>query len=145
MTTRSSVLAITRRRSLTALMLFVLALPAGSPLAREVSCRTDDARHEAPITRTFLGYACREPECAAHKAGFAWADRHGVTNAAACAAADDAAFGEGCRAFTDLAGTAEQSGFEWARANELPDDCDCAGAGPRFAAGCEAFVRAFGR
>jgi len=143
MTTRSSVLA-TRPRSPTALMLLVLALPAGASLAGDMRCRAD-ARHEPPGTRTFLGYACRQPDCAAHKAGFAWADRQGVTDAAACAEADDVAFGEGCRAFTEVAGTAEQSGFEWARANELPDDCACAGAGPRFAAGCEAFVRAFGR
>ena len=39
----------------------------------------------------------------------------------------------------------EQAGFEWARENELDDDCRCDGAGPRFAAGCEAFVRGFGR
>ena len=141
MTARSSGLAA-RRRSITVLILFLLALPAGS-LARD-GCAVDGGG-EAPRTRAFLGYVCREPECAAHKAGFAWADRHGLTDAAACADADDAAFGEGCRAFIGLAGTAEQSGFEWARANALPDDCSCDGAGPRFAAGCEAFVRAFGR
>jgi hypothetical protein len=141
--TRSSVLAV-RRRSLTQLMPIVLALFARPSLAGDAGCG-GDVRHETQDTRTFLGYTCREPECAAHKAGFAWADRHGVTEAAACAEAEEVAFGEGCRAFTELAATAEQSGFEWARANALPDDCSCDGAGPRFAAGCEAFVRAFGR
>jgi hypothetical protein len=94
---------------------------------------------------SFLGFACHDRDCAAHKAGFAWADRHGLADAAACAEADDAAFVEGCRAFADLAVTAEQSGFEWARENELADDCLCDGAGPRFAAGCEAYVVGFGR
>jgi hypothetical protein len=142
--TRSTILAAASRCSLTTLILFLLALSAGPSRAGDVRCG-GDARHEAQVARTFLGYACREAECAAHKAGFAWADRHGVTDAAACVDAEDVAFGEGCRAFTELAATAEQSGFEWARANALPDDCSCDGAGPRFAAGCEAFVRAFGR
>jgi len=141
--TRSSILAM-RPRSLTQWMPILLALCAGSSLAGDAGCG-GDVRHETKGTRMFLGYVCREPECAAHKAGFAWADRHGVTEAAACAQAEEVAFGEGCRAFTELAATAEQSGFEWARANALPDDCSCDGAGPRFAAGCEAFVRAFGR
>ena len=132
-----------RRRPLLAVVLLPLLSP-GSSAARDAGCLVE-SRREAQAVATFLGYACREPDCGAHKAGFAWADRHGVTDAAACAEADDAAFGEGCRAFAERAVTAEQSGFEWARANALPDDCSCGGAGPRFAAGCEAFVRAFGR
>ncbi len=94
---------------------------------------------------SFLGYACRDAECAAHKAGFAWADRQGLSDAAACVDAEEAAFVEGCRAFAELAVTAEQSGFEWARENEVADDCLCGGAGPRFAAGCEAYVGGFAR
>ena len=53
---------------------------------------------------SFLGYACRDAECAAHKAGFAWADRQGITDPAACVEAEDAAFIEGCRAFAELDG-----------------------------------------
>ena len=126
--------------------LFVLIplLSPGSSAARDAACLVE-SRREAQAVATFLGYACRDPDCAAHKAGFAWADRHGITDPAACADADDAAFAEGCRAFAELTVTAEQSGFEWARAHGLADDCSCGGAGSRFAAGCEAFVRAFGR
>jgi hypothetical protein len=137
---RSSVLAA-RGRSLPALVLLLLA---GSSSARDDGCAVEP-RREAQAVHIFLGYTCRDPDCGAHKAGFAWADRQGISDAAACADADDVGFGEGCRAFAELSVTAEQSGFEWARANALPDDCACGGAGPRFAAGCEAFVRAFGR
>lgn len=138
---RSSVV-VARRHSPSGVVLVLLMLRAASAVAS--ACPIEPG-HAAQPPRSFLGYACREPECAAHKAGFAWADRQGIADSAACADADDAAFGEGCRAFAELAVTAEQSGFEWARANALPDDCRCGGAGPRFAAGCEAFVRAFGR
>ena len=105
-----------------------------------------DAGAPAPgRARTFLGFACRDAGCAAHKAGFAWADREGIDDVAACGGTDEAAFEEGCRAFAGASVTAEQSGFQWAAENALGDDCDCSGAGARFAAGCEAFVRGFGR
>ena len=139
---RSSVPAA-RQRSQLALVLLLLA--AGPSAAQEVGGCPAEAGREAQAVHTFLGYTCRDPDCGAHKAGFAWADRQGISDAAACADADDVAFGEGCRAFAERSVTAEQSGFEWARANALLDDCACGGAGPRFAAGCEAFVRAFGR
>jgi len=93
--------------------------------------------------RAFFGYACRDDECASHKAGFAWADRGGITDPEACREAEDDAFNEGCRAFADDAVTAEQAGFEWARENEVVDACLCGGAGPRFEAGCEAYVTGF--
>jgi len=141
---RSSIHLTRRRCALFAVVLSWLALASGPTVARDAAC-AGESRHEAQTVHSFLGYACRDPDCGAHKAGFAWADRQGITDAAACASAEDAAFGEGCRAFVERAVTAEQSGFEWARANALPDDCSCGGAGPRFAAGCEAFVRAFGR
>jgi hypothetical protein len=48
-------------------------------------------------------------------------------------------------AFVEDVVTAEQSGFEWARENEIVDECYCRGAGPRFEAGCEAYVAGFGR
>jgi hypothetical protein len=120
-------------------LLLMLAAGAATPL-HAGTCPPDLHGRRATEARSFLGYACRDAECAAHKAGFAWADRHGIADAAACAEADDAAFVEGCRAFAELAVTAEQSGFEWARDNELDEDCLCGGAGSRFAAGCEAYV-----
>ena len=94
--------------------------------------------------RSFLGYACEEPDCAAHKAGFAWADRMGVTDPRDCAVASLAGFEQGCRAFAEETVTAEQSGFECARENEVVDVCLCRGAGPRFEAGCDAHVTGFG-
>jgi hypothetical protein len=115
----------------------------GPRLAGAAACAAADRVPYEP--RVFLGYACRDGECAAHKAGFAWADRQGVADTQACAEAEDDAFVEGCRAFAEQSVTAEQSGFEWARDNELGDDCLCGGAGPRFAAGCEAYVTGFGR
>ena len=57
---------------------------------------------------------------------------------------DEGTFEEGCRAFVVDAVTAEQAGFEWARENELVEACLCSGAGPRFQAGCEAYVVGFG-
>ncbi|HET7203117.1 MAG TPA: hypothetical protein VFI92_07080 [Steroidobacteraceae bacterium] len=121
--------------------LLVFGAGAASTL-HAASCRPETSR-PAYGERSFLGYACRDAECAAHKAGFAWADRQGISDPAACVDAEDAAFVEGCRAFAELAVTAEQSGFEWARENELADDCLCSGAGHRFAAGCEAYVGGF--
>jgi hypothetical protein len=104
-----------------------------------------EARADVPYApRAFLGYLCREPGCDAHKAGFAWADRHGYADSRACLEAEDAGFVEGCRAFAEEAVTAEQAGFEWARENEVSETCLCAGAGPRFEAGCEAYVAGFG-
>lgn len=132
------------RLALVTISLALLAFGAGTgPALRAASCPPDGRQPYAD--RSFLGFACRDHECAAHKAGFAWADRQGIAHPAACADADDAAFVEGCRAFAALAGTAEQSGFEWARENEVADDCLCSGAGPRFAAGCEAYVGGFAR
>jgi len=91
----------------------------------------------------FLGFACGEDACAKQKAGFAWADRSDITNARGCGETGEPGFLEGCQAFTEAV-TAEQSGFEWALENEVADDCLCRGGGPRFAAGCEAYVAGFG-
>lgn len=90
-----------------------------------------------------MGYACRDERCTSHKAGFDWAERNGIEEARACQARNDVAFTEGCRAYADEAVTAEQAGFQWARDNGLADPCLCAGAGPGFEAGCEAWVRSF--
>jgi hypothetical protein len=139
-----------RRSQVTALVwlnMFAALLVAAAGLAaadrRMGTC--DDVELREPYgLPTFLGYACQDATCAAHKAGFAWADRQGISDPLACADVDDPAFAEGCRAFAEQAVTAEQSGFEWARENDLADDCRCTGAGPRFAAGCEAYVTGFG-
>jgi hypothetical protein len=130
----------------TAIVIASLSLLLADPAratARASACAVAD--REPHAARSFLGHACHDDDCAAHKAGFGWADRQGLADAAACAAAEDEAFVEGCTAFVELVVTAEQSGFAWARENEFDDDCLCDGAGPRFAAGCEAFVRGFGR
>ncbi len=89
---------------------------------------------------TFLGFECADAWCAAHKSGFAWADRSRITDKRACIDVGDLAFREGCHVFAANTVTAEQSGFEWARENEVTDPCFCRGAGRRFQAGCEAYV-----
>jgi hypothetical protein len=93
--------------------------------------------------RTFLGYACGDNDCGQHKAGFAWAELNAITDPRSCRFAEDADFGEGCRAYAEENVTAEQSGFEWARENELVERCQCRGAGSRFEAGCEAYIAGF--
>jgi hypothetical protein len=98
--------------------------------------------YAAPV---FLGYACRDRECNAHKSGFAWAERNAVTDARECVASPNPAFVEGCRAFVEEAVTPEQAGFEWARENELDATCRCRGGGAGFEAGCAAYVTESGR
>ena len=51
--------------------------------------------------RAFFGYACRDEECASHKAGFAWADRGGITDVRELPRGRGRRFNEGCRAFAD--------------------------------------------
>jgi hypothetical protein len=98
----------------------------------------------APGTRTpyadwsFFGYACTDA-CSGQKAGFAWAERNGIAQAAACTA-QGSARAQGCRTYAEAAVTAEQAGFEWARENDVTDPCDCSGAGRAFRAGCEAYL-----
>ncbi len=133
-------------------MLMVLTAPwvAGFPLigtssaiagARKEPCAapSDGVPYEP---RTFLGYACVD-DCAAHKVGFAWAERHGIADAAACMLANRSS-AQGCRAYVEEAVTAELAGFEWARENEIADPCRCYGAGPGFTAGCRAYLVSVG-
>jgi hypothetical protein len=120
----------------------VSSLSSGNPRATDACA--PDALRQPYAPRSFLGYACEEPDCALHKAGFAWADRMGVTDPLDCAVAGLAGFEQGCRAFAEETVTAEQAGFEWARENEVADGCLCRGAGPRFEAGCDAYVAGFG-
>lgn len=135
--------SMTRRRAVVVLAA-IMGFGSGAPVqATTGSCLLTTRQPYAPYG--FLGFACRDFECAAHKSGFAWADRAGITAAADCLEAADEGFAEGCRAFVEDVVTAEQSGFAWARENEIVDDCLCRGAGPRFEAGCEAYVAGFGR
>jgi hypothetical protein len=133
-----------RSSGLTLLCIGVLGLPAGVPARNGVADACDPASsRQLDAARSFLGYACRDDRCNSHKAGFDWAERNGVVDTRACTARNDPGFAEGCRAFVEDAVTAEQAGFEWARENEFGDSCHCAGAGPRFEAGCEAYVAGF--
>jgi hypothetical protein len=119
---------------------FAPAIPAQ---AAGTACAMETRQPYAPYV--FLGFACRDRDCSAHKAGFAWADRGGIKEPAGCTGTGDAGFQEGCIAYAEDVVTAEQSGFEWARENEIIDDCHCRGAGTRFEAGCEAYVAGFSR
>jgi hypothetical protein len=87
---------------------------------------------------TFFGYACTDA-CREQKAGFAWAERNGIADMAACAA-QAGGRAQGCLAYAGAVVTAEQAGFEWARENEVTDRCACAGAGRGFRAGCEVYL-----
>jgi hypothetical protein len=140
-----------RRHASAHTLLTVLVLLSAAWVAKGAEARADTgtpawnchgatARVPPIAPRSFLGRACRDDDCAGHKAGFAWADRNGIGDARDCAEAEDPTFVEGCEAFAAIPGTAEQAGFAWARDNGLDDRCRCGGAGPRFEAGCEAFV-----
>ncbi|MGI9245661.1 MAG: hypothetical protein ACR2I8_03000, partial [Steroidobacteraceae bacterium] len=93
---------------------------------RSPAC-TGAGPRQAYAPGTFGGYLCREPDCAAHKAGFAWAEAGALTDIRSCTRAADPAGVEGCRAFVEDAVTPEQAGFEWARENEVADPCRCRG------------------
>ena len=118
------------------------SLPGCSTAAAAAGCAPMARQPAAPFA--FMGFACVDPGCAEHKAGFAWAERAGLGSAAGCARGGTPRWQEGCRAFVRDAVTPEQSGFQWARANEIGDPCLCQGAGPRFQEGCEAYVVGFG-
>jgi hypothetical protein len=133
-----------------ACLIFAAALFAGvraharadAPPSGSTECNGAAGRTQP---HSFLGRPCRNTGCDSHKAGFAWADRGGITNAGDCLGAEDPGFAEGCRAFVEDAVTAENAGFQWARENDVDEPCRCGGAGPRFEAGCEVYVRTVGR
>jgi hypothetical protein len=58
----------------------------GAPAARQ---RAEDS-HVDPCS----------PDCAAHAAGYAWAEQHGISEPSECEG-DSVAFVEGCRAFAE--------------------------------------------
>lgn len=117
--------------------LFSVAMIGTTSAQAEPACVFDGREPYMPWV--FLGYACAG-HCREHKAGFAWAERNGIGNPAACAGSEGD-FMEGCRAYAEYAVTAEQAGFEWAGENDLANACDCGGAGDAFRAGCEAYLR----
>lgn len=88
--------------------------------------------------RTFLGYAC-EDDCERQKAGFAWAESHGVARGVQCEVLPRQE-SRGCLAFLDAARSAELAGFRWGLENEIVDVRLCGGAGSRFEAGCRRAV-----
>jgi hypothetical protein len=120
--------------------LFLLLMGGTAHVRAEMACA--DGAREAYAPWVFFGYAC-DGHCRTHKAGFAWAERNGIADPAACTGRDHG-FTQGCRAYAEYLVTAEQAGFEWARENELANACDCSGAGDAFRAGCEAYLQAGG-
>ena len=120
--------------------LFSVAMIGTANSQAEPACGFD--ARESDLPWVFLGYACAG-HCCEHKAGFAWAERNGIGNPAACTGREGG-FTEGCRAYAEYAVTAEQAGFEWAVENDLANRCDCGGAGDAFRAGCEAYLREAG-
>jgi hypothetical protein len=115
----------------------VLALTlAVGTTARATGC--PDAALERYEPRSFLGYAC-EDDCQRQKAGFAWAERHQVTDPADCGQLPPAV-AEGCRAYVEESLTPEEAGYRWALENETTDLCMCDGAGEGFRVGCLAIV-----
>ena len=105
--------------------------PAAVPAEPDRGCEVYQAR-------TFFGYACRV-DCAPHKAGFAWAERHGITTPTACAAIDPE-FVAGCSAYATDGLAPFDAGYAWALENEVADPALCTGAGAAFLRGCRAYV-----
>lgn len=102
----------------------------------------NEAPRYANEALTFLGYDC-DAGCEQEKAGFAWAERHAVTEPGVCEAGrDDLGDGwaRGCRAHAEESTTPEEAGERWAMENELGSGRWCDGAGPRFRAGCLGYV-----
>lgn len=128
---------IARMGHATVLVLLLAMLPAAE--GGDESCAIASLR-ERYETRSFLGYACTG-DCESHNKGFAWAERHGIADTAACAL-DESDAVDGCRAYAASAVTPERAGYDWALENELTSACDCLGAGPGFEAGCRAYVAA---
>ncbi len=97
-----------------------------------------DRCREVYQARTFFGYAC-DADCAHIKAGFAWAERHGITTPTACPAADPA-FLAGCSAHATENLAPFDAGYAWALENEIADPARCTGAGEAFRRGCGQYV-----
>ena len=88
--------------------------------------------------RTFFGYDCAG-NCMRHKAGFAWAERHGIATPAVCPGIDPA-FLAGCSAYATEGLASFEAGYAWALENEIAEPLSCAGAGVGFQDGCRQYV-----
>jgi hypothetical protein len=116
------------------LILLAIAVPASAQASPACGGRILDPYQ----ARTFLGYACKA-DCAAEKAGFAWAERHGLTSPSACVATDPA-LEAGCRAFAAEGMSSIEAGYAWALENEVADPRLCNGGGDGFRLGCRQYV-----
>jgi hypothetical protein len=114
----------------------LLLLSTAVMTAQAASCPSVPVVRYEP--RSFLGYAC-EDDCERHKDGFAWAQRHRVSDPAACRSLPRAE-AQGCRAFTDSSVTPDEAGYRWALENEITVSCLCGGGGAGFRAGCLRYV-----
>jgi hypothetical protein len=103
------------------------AVPAGPDGCREVY-----------QVHTFFGYDC-DANCALHKAGFAWAERHGIATPTACAAIEPE-FMAGCSVYAAEGLAPFDAGYAWALENEVDDPALCIGAGAAFGRGCRQYV-----
>ena len=112
------------------------SLIAATAAAAASAC--PDRDREIYLAHTFFGYDC-DSGCASQKAGFAWAERRGITSPEACAAADPA-LEAGCRAFTSLGAASFDAGYAWALENEIADPRLCNGGGDGFRRGCRLYV-----
>jgi hypothetical protein len=117
-------------------LLVLLAIAVPAPAQASPAC--GDRILDPYQVRTFLGYACNA-DCAIEKAGFAWAERYGLTSPGACFAADPA-LEVGCRAFATEGMSSMEAGYAWALENEVADSCLCDGGGDGFRAGCAQYV-----
>lgn len=89
---------------------------------------------EAYQARTFFGYDC-DLDCGPEKAGFAWAERHGIASPGDCVAAGPA-LEPGCRAYASERLSPFEAGYAWALENEVADPGLCNGGGVGFRLGC---------
>lgn len=110
----------------------ILALALPVPVVHAEACGpTVSIRYEP---RTFFGYECPD-NCERHKAGYAWAERIGLTDASGCSRLVGP-YREGCTARIEQASASESAGYRWALENEIVATCECAGGGEGFEAGC---------
>jgi hypothetical protein len=113
-------------------VLLPLVLACLVPGVHGAPCPVEAALRYEP--RTFLGYECPD-DCERHKAGYAWAERIGLTDVSRCSALLGPGR-EGCMARIELASSSEAAGYRWALENEVVRPCECEGAGPGFRSGC---------
>jgi len=117
-------------------LLVLLAIAVAAPAPASPACGGHGRdRYQA---LTFLGYACNA-DCAIEKAGFAWAERHGLASPSACVAIDPA-FEAGCRAYATEGMSSMAAGYTWALENEIADPRLCNGGGDGFRSGCRQYV-----